>query len=206
VKIAAIGTLADVVPLVGENRVIAHIGLAALSRGPTAPCRALLQECGLAAKTVDSFHVGFIMAPRLNAAGRMGSADAALELLLMRGRDDATRAGAQTLARQLSEENTRRQTEEAAIVTEAKRIVDGDPDVGGHNMLIVSGSGWHRGVIGIVASKLTTRTTSPRWCCRSPTALRTAQAAASPASTCSTRSNRAATCFSSSADTSRPPA
>jgi len=156
VKIAAIGTLADVVPLVGENRVIAHIGLAALSRGPNgAGLEALLQECGLAAKAVDSFHIGFIMAPRLNAAGRMGSADAALELLLMRGRDDATRAGAQTLARQLSEENTRRQTEEAAIVTEARRIVDGDPDVGGHNMLVVAGSGWHRGVIGIVASKLT---------------------------------------------------
>lgn len=156
VKIAAIGTLADVVPLVGENRVIAHIGLAALSRGPNgAGVDALLQECGLAAKAVDSFHVGFIMAPRLNAAGRMGSADAALELLLMRGRDDATRAGAQNLARQLSEENTRRQTEEAAIVAEAKRVVDGDPDIGGHNMLIVAGAGWHRGVIGIVASKLT---------------------------------------------------
>jgi single-stranded-DNA-specific exonuclease len=156
VKIAAIGTLADVVPLVGENRVIAHIGLAALSRGPNgAGVEALLQECGLAAKAVDSFHIGFIMAPRLNAAGRMGSADAALELLLMRGRDDATRAGAQALARQLSEENTRRQAEEAAIVTEARRIVDGDPDVGGHNMLVVAGSGWHRGVIGIVASKLT---------------------------------------------------
>ncbi len=155
-KIAAIGTLADVVPLTGENRVIAHLGLAALSRGPNgAGVEALLQECGLAAKAVDSFHIGFIMAPRLNAAGRMGSADAALDLLLMRGRDDATRAGAQTLARQLSEENTRRQTEEAAIVTEARRIVDGDPDVGGHNLLVVAGDAWHRGVIGIVASKLT---------------------------------------------------
>jgi single-stranded-DNA-specific exonuclease len=59
VKIAAIGTLADVVPLTGENRVIAHIGLAALSRGPNgAGLEALLQECGLAAKTVDSFHIG----------------------------------------------------------------------------------------------------------------------------------------------------
>jgi single-stranded-DNA-specific exonuclease len=94
------------------------------------------------------------MAPRLNAAGRMGSADAALDLLLLRGRDDATRAAAAVLARQLSDENTRRQAEEAAIVAEAKRIVEGDPDVGGHNLLLVSGDGWHRGVIGIVASKL----------------------------------------------------
>jgi single-stranded-DNA-specific exonuclease len=155
-KIAAIGTLADVVPLVGENRVIAHVGLAALSRGPHgAGLEALLQESGLAAKVLDSFHVSFILAPRLNAAGRMGSADAALDLLLMRGRDEASRSGAQTLARQLSDENTRRQAEEAAIVAEARRIVDGDPDVGAHNMLVVAGAAWHRGVIGIVASKLT---------------------------------------------------
>jgi single-stranded-DNA-specific exonuclease len=135
--------------------VIARLGLAALSGGRHgAGLDALLQECGLAAKELDSFHVGFIIAPRLNAAGRMSTADAALDLLLMRGKDDATRAGAQALARQLTEENTRRQSEEAAIVTEARRVVDGDPDVGAHNVLVVSGDGWHRGVIGIVASKL----------------------------------------------------
>jgi single-stranded-DNA-specific exonuclease len=155
-KVAAIGTLADVVPLVGENRVIASEGLAALSRGPNgAGLDALLQECGIAAKTLDSFHVSFILGPRLNAAGRMGSADAALDLLLLRGRDDATRDRARQLARQLSDENARRQAEEAAMVADARRMVEGDPDVGGHNMLIVSGAAWHRGVIGIVASKLT---------------------------------------------------
>lgn len=154
-KVAAIGTLADVVPLLGENRVIAHVGLAALSRGPnSAGLDALLQECGLSAKAIDGFHVGFILGPRLNAAGRMGSADAALDLLLMRGKDEAIRAGAQALARRLSDVNTQRQAEEAAIVAEARHIVDGDPDVGAHNMLVVSGANWHRGVIGIVASKL----------------------------------------------------
>jgi single-stranded-DNA-specific exonuclease len=154
-KIAALGTLADVVPLVGENRVIARLGLAALSSGRHGVgLEALLLECGLAGKTVDSFHVGFIMAPRINAAGRMGSADAALDLLLLRGRDEAARERAGLLARQLTADNTRRQAEEAAIVAEARRIVDGDPDVGGHNLLIVAGEGWHRGVLGIVASKL----------------------------------------------------
>ncbi len=143
-------------PLVGENRVIARVGLAALSRGPNAVgLEALLQECGLAARALDSFHVSFIVAPRLNAAGRMGSADAALDLLLMRGRDDATREGARTLARRLTDENARRQAEESAIVTLARRIVEGDPDIGGHNLLVVAGPDWHRGVIGIVASKLT---------------------------------------------------
>jgi single-stranded-DNA-specific exonuclease len=154
-KIAAIGTLADVVPLTGENRVIAHCGLAALSRGPhAAGLEMFLAESGLTGKLVDSFHVSFILAPRLNAAGRMGSAEAALDLLLIKGRDQPARDRAQVLARQLSEENVRRQGEEAAIIAEARHLVDGDPDIGAHNLLVVAGDGWHRGVIGIAASKL----------------------------------------------------
>ena len=154
-KIAAIGTLADVVPLTGENRVIAHCGLSALSRGPhAAGLEMLLAESGLAGKVLDSFHVSFILAPRLNAAGRMGSADAALDLLLMKGRDREVRDRAQVLARQLCEENVKRQAEEASIVADAKHLVDGDPDIGAHNLLVVAGDGWHRGVIGIAASKL----------------------------------------------------
>jgi len=154
-KIAAIGTLADVVPLTGENRVIAHCGLSALSRGPhAAGLEMLLAESGLAGKLLDSFHVSFILAPRLNAAGRMGSADAALDLLLIKGRDQASRDRAQTLARQLCEENVKRQAEEASIVADAKHLVEGDPDIGAQNLLVVAGDGWHRGVIGIAASKL----------------------------------------------------
>ncbi|HXT71756.1 MAG TPA: single-stranded-DNA-specific exonuclease RecJ [Vicinamibacterales bacterium] len=154
-KIAAIGTLADVVPLTGENRVIAHCGLAALSRGPhAAGLEMLLAESGLTGKTLDSFHVSFILAPRLNAAGRMGSADAALDLLLIKGRDQPARDRAQVLARQLNEENARRQAEEAEIVSQARHLVDGDPDIGAQNLLVVAGDGWHRGVIGIAASKL----------------------------------------------------
>jgi single-stranded-DNA-specific exonuclease len=154
-KIAALGTLADVVPLVGENRIIARHGLAALSAGPHgAGLEALLEETGLLGKKLDSFHVGFVLAPRLNAAGRMSSADIALDLLLMRGRDEATRARARGLARQLSEENARRQEQEAAILAEARRAIDKDPETGAQNMLIVAGEDWHRGVIGIVASKL----------------------------------------------------
>jgi single-stranded-DNA-specific exonuclease len=155
VKIAAIGTLADVVPLVGENRVIARYGLAELSRGPHgAGLEALLTECGLIGRELDSFHVSFGLAPRLNAAGRMGSAELAAGLLLLRGRGDDIRTRAREMARQLGEENTRRQEQEAEIVAEAKRTIDNDPDVGAQNILIVAGEGWHRGVIGIVASKL----------------------------------------------------
>jgi single-stranded-DNA-specific exonuclease len=154
-KIAAIGTMADVVPLVGENRVIARHGLRTLSRGPhAAGLEALLEACGLTGKQLDSFHVGFVLGPRLNAAGRMGSADLALDLLLLRGRDADTKTRATDLARQLCEENVRRQDQEAEIVAAARRVIDKDPDVGGQNILIVAGEGWHRGVIGIVASKL----------------------------------------------------
>jgi single-stranded-DNA-specific exonuclease len=135
--------------------VIARYGLDSLSRGPhSAGLEALLEECGLTGRTLDSFHVAFMMAPRLNAAGRMGSAGLALDLLLMKGRDADTRRRARELARQLSAENSRRQDEEAGILSEARRVVEKDPDIGAQNVLIVAGQGWHRGVIGIVASKL----------------------------------------------------
>src|SRR6185295_658345 len=106
VKVAAIGTLADVVPLVGENRVIAKIGLELLTKGP--------HKIGL------------------------------------RSLLDETR----TLALQLDAENVRRQEEEAEILAAAKKIVQNDPEVGARSVLVVAGEGWHRGVIGIVASKL----------------------------------------------------
>jgi single-stranded-DNA-specific exonuclease len=155
VKIAAIGTLADVVPLTGENRIIARCGLDGLTRGPhTAGLEALLTEAGLTGRTIDSFHVSFMLAPRLNAAGRMSSPDLALNLLLLRGRDEDVRTRARELARQLSDENTKRQEQEAAILADARRLIDGDPEIGGPNLLLVAGEGWHRGIIGIVASKL----------------------------------------------------
>ncbi len=155
VKIAAIGTLADVVPLVGENRVIAHHGLASLSAGPHGTgLEALLEESGLLGKQLDTFHIGFILGPRVNAAGRMQSANLALDLLLMRGRDDESRSQARVLARRLTEENARRQEQEAAIVGDARRVIENDLEIGAPNILVVAGESWHRGVIGIVASKL----------------------------------------------------
>jgi single-stranded-DNA-specific exonuclease len=153
VKVAAIGTLADVVPLVGENRVIARHGLASLSRGPHAiGLRSLLDASGLTGKTIDSYHVGFMIAPRVNAAGRMSSPDIAARLLL--ATDEARGDEARALAQQLCVENTRRREEEADLVAQAKKAIETDPAVGAHNVLVVGGLGWHRGVIGIAASKL----------------------------------------------------
>jgi single-stranded-DNA-specific exonuclease len=153
VKVAAIGTVADVVPLVGENRVIARLGLERLSNGAhTVGLRALLEAAGLLGKTLDGFHIGFVLAPRINAAGRMSTPDIAARLLL--ASDERMVDEARQLAAQLNDENTRRQEEEANILAEARKLVEHDPDVGAHNVLVVGGEGWHRGVIGIVASKL----------------------------------------------------
>ena len=153
VKVAAIGTLADVVPLIGENRVIARHGLASLSKGPHAiGLRALLDASGLTGKTIDSYHVGFMLAPRVNAAGRMSTPDIAARLLL--ATDESMEEEARALAQQLCDENTRRQQEEADLVAQAKKAIETDPAVGAHNVLVVGGAGWHRGVIGIAASKL----------------------------------------------------
>jgi single-stranded-DNA-specific exonuclease len=153
VKVAAIGTLADVVPLVGENRVIARLGLQSLSRGPhTIGLRALLDCSGLTGKTIDSYQVAFMIAPRVNAAGRMSTPDIATRLLL--ATDEGLETEARALAQQLNDENLRRQAEEAELVAQARKAIETDPAVGAHNVLVVGGAGWHRGVIGIAASKL----------------------------------------------------
>jgi single-stranded-DNA-specific exonuclease len=152
-KIAAIGTLADVVPLVGENRVIAKIGLDLLTRGPhKIGLRALLEASGLSGKTIDSYHVSYMLAPRMNAAGRMSTPDIATRLLL--ASDEAMAEEVRALALQLNSENVRRQEEEVEILAAARTIVRSDPEIGARSIVVVAGEGWHRGVIGIVASRL----------------------------------------------------
>jgi single-stranded-DNA-specific exonuclease len=152
-KLAAIGTVADVVPLVGENRVIAKLGLERLSRGPhTVGLRTLLESAGLGNRPIDGFHVAFMIAPRVNAAGRMSTPDIATRLLL--ACDETMADEARSLADQLNAENLSRQAHEAEIVASARKLVESDPAVGAPNVLVVAGEGWHRGVIGIVASKL----------------------------------------------------
>src|SRR6185295_9071071 len=137
VKIAAIGTLADVVPLVGENRVIAKLGLGMLTKGPhRVGLRALLDVCGLTGKDIDSYHIGFVLAPRVNAAGRMSSPDIAARLLL--ASDDGMADEARQLAQQLDTENIRRQQEEAEIVAQARKIVETDLEVGSRTVIVVA--------------------------------------------------------------------
>ena len=192
-KIAAIGTLADVVPLVGENRVIAKLGLDLLSRGPhKVGLRALLDVAGLTGKTIDSYHISFMVAPRVNAAGRMSTPDIATRLLL--ASDEAMGDEARALALQLDGENVRRQEEEAEILAAAKKVVQTDPDdrrplgPGRRRRRLAPRRHRHRR-----RRSSWTRSTGRPSCCRSKTASRTARAAAFRASTCSGRSNGART-------------
>ena len=204
VKIAAIGTLADVVPLVGENRVIARFGLASLSRGPhTVGLRALLDCCGLTGKTIDSYQVAFMLAPRVNAAGRMSTPDIATRLLL--ATDDALEQEARGLAQQLNDENLRRQQEEAELVTRPRRRRSRPIPPSART------TSWSSAATGGIAASSasprrssSTPITSPPSCSRSTATSPMAPAAAFRTSTCSTRSSAAPTCSSSSAATVRP--
>jgi len=114
--------------------------------------RSLLDVCGLTGKEIDSYHIGFVLAPRVNAAGRMSTPDIAARLLL--ASDEALAEEARALAEQLNSENLRRQQEEAEIVAQARKAVETDLEIGSRTVIVVAGEGWHRGVIGIVASKL----------------------------------------------------
>jgi single-stranded-DNA-specific exonuclease len=147
----ALATIADVVPLVGENRILARHGLKMLADSRWTGLRALVETAGLAGRTLRAAHVGFIIAPRLNAAGRIGDANDGLRLLLT---EDPKEAAA--LARELETINARRQEMDQVILDEAIELVD--KTLAPTDAAIVLGAEtWHPGVIGIVASRLVER-------------------------------------------------
>ncbi len=147
--LAAIGTIADIMPLEGENRTIVKAGLALLQRRERAGLAALIDCCGIAGKEITAENVSFAIGPRLNAAGRMDSATAALELLLCEDEEDAAER-----CRLLSEQNAARQKTEQDISAQVIEKINSDLSYQSDRILIVSGEGWHQGVIGIVASRI----------------------------------------------------
>ncbi len=148
--LAALGTIADVVPLQGENRIIARHGLLALPQSPLAGIRALIESAGLTGSAISCYDVGFKLAPRINAAGRMGHARLAVELLT---RADAARA--REIALYLEEHNRSRQAAERRIVRQAREMIERDRLAGdGRRAIVVASEGWHPGVIGIAAARL----------------------------------------------------
>lgn len=148
--LAALGTVADVVPLVGENRVITAYGLSRIKSTPFGGLNALIDASKLRDDTIDAYKVGFVLGPKLNACGRMGHAREAVKLLT-----DATAEEAVELAKFLTTENDRRRSTERAIFEQAKAMVaergDDAPD---RRALVLAHPDWHPGVIGIVASRL----------------------------------------------------
>jgi single-stranded-DNA-specific exonuclease len=151
--LVALATIADVVPLVGENRSLAIAGLRALARTQRPGLQALMKVAHVDPAVVDAGHVGFRLAPRINAAGRLGHPRAALELLLTREADEARR-----LADRLEELNRDRQAIEDKILRAAIAQVEEWPDAKRRRRAyVIWGEDWHEGVIGIVASRLVER-------------------------------------------------
>lgn len=148
--LTALGTIADIVPLVDENRAIAHFGLRRVKHSTFAGLRALVEASGLSRETVDEEHAGFAIGPRLNAAGRMGHAAEALELLTTATGDRATQ-----IAKELTRVNDQRRREQQRIEQHARELVIE------HNLaddqsraIVLAHPDWHPGIIGIVCSRL----------------------------------------------------
>jgi single-stranded-DNA-specific exonuclease len=155
--LVALATIADVVPLVDENRTLAIAGLRGLARTQKRGLQALMRVAGVDPAAVDAAAVGFRLAPRINAAGRLGHPRAALELLLTEERDEA-----QLLASELERLNRDRQIVEDRIRREAIKEIESWPDERRRRRgYVIAGADWHEGVIGIVASRLVERFNRP---------------------------------------------
>jgi single-stranded-DNA-specific exonuclease len=150
--LVSLGTIADIVPLKGENRILAKHGLDEINRGRRIGLEALREASGLNGKEVSSGHIGFILGPRINAMGRIGSPHKALELLMASDKEEALK-----LAKMLNAENRNRQKIEAGILEEALSKVEREVNFKQHKVIVLGGENWHPGVIGIVASRIADR-------------------------------------------------
>ena len=150
-ELVAIGTIADIVPLVGENRILVKLGLKQLNSTANVGLQALIDVCGLTKNQVDAGKIGYVMAPRLNAAGRLGQASGGVELLLT-----ADKSKAAELAGYLDYSNAQRQLVEKEILAKAEEQLK-TIDIAAARVLVLAGDNWHCGVIGIVASRIVDR-------------------------------------------------
>lgn len=152
--LVAIGTVADVMDLSGENRVLVTEGLTQIRRNARAGLQALMQDAGIDQKMLNVTNIGYGLAPRLNAAGRMGNADLAFSLL-----EAETAEEAEALADELSELNQKRQGVEQTILEEALAMLDAEGYTSGP--IVLAHEAWHKGVLGVVASRLLERYREP---------------------------------------------
>ncbi len=156
-KIVAIGTVADVAKLTGENRTIVALGLKDLPKATNPGLRALMEVAGCDGASMTAYDIGFRLGPRINAAGRMDAARAVVELFSTKDYDEATR-----LAKHLDTRNRERKEVQQQIVELAiAELESGETDAANSYVAIIAGEGWHRGVIGIAASKIAERINRP---------------------------------------------
>lgn len=150
--LVSLGTIADVVPLTGENRVIAKEGLMQLSKTKKAGLKALIESSGIGNKKITPTFVSYILGPRINASGRMDTAEIALNLLLCEAKEEA-----ESFAKVVETYNRQRQKIEGKILEEAQDLIDREINFKDHKIIVIAKEGWHQGVLGIVASKLADR-------------------------------------------------
>ena len=157
--IVAIGTVADVMPLIGENRLMVNLGLKLLEKSTRPGLTALLEQSGSAEsktmkntkkKKITSSYIGYVIAPRINAAGRISNASKAVELFLTESHEQARQ-----IASELCDTNKERQNEENAIIEEAYKKIEKEHDFNEDLVIVLAEDNWHHGVIGIVASRIT---------------------------------------------------
>jgi len=148
--IVSIGTIADIVPLKGENRIIVINGLKELNKTKNKGLEALIKVSGIDNIEIDEFHVGFVLAPRLNAAGRLKDASICVNLLINENESEVLE-----IANYLNQENIKRQKIEKDILEDAVRIIENQVDLKRDRVIVLSKNEWHSGVIGIVASRIT---------------------------------------------------
>ncbi len=146
--LVALGTICDIVPLIGENRILAKVGLEYLRRTKNIGLRALCEVAGVKTKNLTSYHLGYILGPRLNAAGRVADAQKAVRLLLTEDEKEA-----RILAEELNEHNQERQAWERVILKEAEEMIE-KKELNKRPIIILKKEGWHEGVIGIVAQRI----------------------------------------------------
>jgi single-stranded-DNA-specific exonuclease len=150
--LVALGTISDVAPLTGENRILVKYGLEQLSQTKKIGLKALKEVAGIARRRLAASHVGFILGPRINATGRMGSSEKALQLLL-----STDEAEALLLAKALDAENKQRRKEEGKTLKEALTMMEREINFAHHRCVVLHHDEWHPGVIGIVASRIAER-------------------------------------------------
>jgi single-stranded-DNA-specific exonuclease len=150
--LVSLGTIADSAPLTGENRIIAKEGLLRLSQTKREGLRVLIENAGIQNKKFTSTFVSFILGPRLNASGRMDSAETSLNLLMSESREEANK-----FASIIEEYNRARQKVEGKILEEAQDLINREINFKDHKIIVIAKEDWHHGVLGIVASKLADR-------------------------------------------------